>query len=314
MFTTLTQTFSNVRLRWQRANRRGDLSAAALALAPALILFAIFNIYPLVYSGYLSLMEWDGLSPDRTFVQLSNYTEILSSSDFLNALRVTAVYAVGVTVLSVAAGLGVAVLLNAGVRGVTLYRIFYFLPVVTSTVAVAVVWRYLMAPGSGYADVFLRSVGIAPPTPAWLRNPAWALRIVILVGVWKRLGFNVVIYLAGLQSIPKEYYDAAEVDGAGPLERFWHITVPLVAPITLLLVIMSVIDAFLVFDVVYVMTDGGPVGTTEVVGLLLYRQAFRYFNLGTASAMGWVIFAIVFAATLIQWWFFGARGEGGKIA
>jgi multiple sugar transport system permease protein len=135
---------------------------------------------------------------------------------------------------------------------------------------------------------------------------------VILVGVWKRLGFNVVIYLAGLQSIPKEYYEAAEVDGAGPLARFRRITVPLVAPITLLLVIMSVIDAFLIFDVVYVMTDGGPVGTTEVVGLLLYRQAFRYFNLGTASAMGWVIFAIVFAATLVQWRLFGARGERGK--
>jgi len=179
--------------------------------------------------------------------------------------------------------------------------------VVTSTVAAAVVWRYLMNPGNGYADVFLRNLGIAPPSPSWLRNPTWALRVVILVGVWKRLGFNIVIYLAGLQNIPEDYYEAATVDGAGAWERFRHITIPLIAPITLLLVIMSVIDAFLIFDVVYVMTDGGPLGTTEVVGLLLYRQAFRYFNLGTASAMGWVIFAIVFTATVIQWKLFGTR-------
>lgn len=296
--------------RWRHANRQGDLSAAALALAPAVLLFAVFNIYPLLYSGFLSVMEWDGFSPDRTYVGLDNYRAIFASSQFRNALVVTLKYTAGVTVLSVAIGLVIAVLLNADIRGRNIYRLIYFLPVVTSTVAAAVVWRYLMTPGTGYADVFLRSIGLTPPSPAWLRNPDWALRIVILVGLWKRLGFNIVVFLAGLQNIPKDFYEAATVDGAGTVQRFRHITVPLIAPITLLLVIMSIIDAFLIFDVVYVMTDGGPVGTTEVVGLLLYRQAFRYFNLGDASAMGWVIFAIVFTATLIQWKFFGARETG----
>jgi len=201
-------------------------------------------------------------------------------------------------------------LLNSGIRGQNIYRMIYFLPVVTSTVAAAVVWRYLMTPGIGYADVFLRNVGLTPPSPTWLRNPTWALRIVILVGLWKRLGFNIVVFLAGLQNIPKDYYEAATVDGAGVWARFRHMTIPLIAPITLMLVIMSLIDAFLIFDVVYVMTEGGPVGTTEVVGFLLYRQAFHYFNLGTASAMGWVIFAIVFTATLILWKFFGVRESG----
>jgi len=296
--------------RWRHANRQGDLSAAALALAPAVLLFAIFNIYPLLYSGFLSVMDWNGFSPERTFVGLDNYRAIFASSQFRNALTVTLKYTVGVTVLSVVLGLVIAVLLNADIRGRNIYRLIYFLPVVTSTVAAAVVWRYLMTPGTGYADVFLRNLGLTPPSPAWLRNPDWALRIVILVGVWKRLGFNIVVFLAGLQNIPKDFYEAATVDGAGTVQRFRHITVPLIAPITLLLVIMSIIDAFLIFDVVYVMTDGGPVGTTEVVGLLLYRQAFRYFNLGDASAMGWVIFAIVFVVTLIQWKFFGARETG----
>jgi multiple sugar transport system permease protein len=301
---------ARVRTGWSRANRRGDLSAAALALAPAIILFALFNIYPLLYSGYLSVMDWDGFSPDKEYVGLDNYKSLYESAMFRNALTVTFTYTVGTTLLGVAFSLLVAVLLNSGIRGQNIYRLVYFLPVVTSTVAAAVVWRYLMNPGSGYADVLLRDLGLTPPSPSWLRNPDWALRIVILVGVWKRLGFNIVIYLAGLQNIPKEYYEAATVDGAGSWDRFRRITVPLIAPITLLLVIMSIIDSFLIFDVVYVMTDGGPVGTTEVVGLLLYRQAFRYFNLGTASAMGWVIFAIVFVITLIQWKFFGTREAG----
>ncbi|HML20261.1 MAG TPA: sugar ABC transporter permease [Aggregatilinea sp.] len=301
---------ARVRAGWQHANRRGDVSAAAMALAPAVILFAIFNIYPLIYSGYLSVMEWDGFSPDKSYVGLDNYRALYESATFRNALSVTLKYTLSVAVLGVAVSLVIAVLLNSGVRGQNIYRLVYFLPVVTSTVAAAVVWRYLMTPGTGYADVFLRDLGITPPNPTWLRNPTWALRIVMLVGIWKRLGFNIVIYLAGLQNIPKEFYEAATVDGAGIWARFRHITVPLISPITLLLVIMSIIDSFLIFDVVYVMTDGGPIGTTEVVGLLLYREAFRYFNLGTASAMGWVIFALVFAITLVQWKFFGTREAG----
>lgn len=293
---------------WQHANQRGDISTAIVALAPAAILFLVFNIYPLFYSGYLSLMEWDGFSPDRKFVGLRNYSEFLSSPEFTNSLEVTTVYTVGVTAASISLALVMAVLLNSGIRGQTVYRGLYFLPVVTSTIAVAIVWRYLLTPYTGYVDILLHNVNIEPPKPTWLRNTVWALRVIILVGVWKRLGFNIVIYLAGLQGIPVEYYEAARVDGAGPLRCFWNITVPLIAPITLLLVIMSIIDSFLIFDVVYVMTTGGPLNTTEVIGLLLYNQAFRYFNMGQASAIAWVIFGIVFAITVIQWRLFGIRG------
>jgi len=215
---------------------------------------------------------------------------------------------VGVTVVSISLALILAALLNSGIRGQTIYRGLYFLPVVTSTIAVAIVWRYLLTPYTGYVDIFLHNLHVDPPQPTWLRNTTWALRVIILVGVWKRLGFNIVIYLAGLQSIPTEYYEAARVDGAGSLRCFWNITIPLIAPITLLLIIMSVIDSFLIFDVVYVMTSGGPLNTTEVIGLLLYNQAFRYFNMGQASAIAWVIFGIVFAVTVIQWRLFGVRG------
>jgi len=294
---------------WRQANQRGDLSTAVLALLPVTLLFIIFNLYPLLYSGYLSVMEWDGFSDNRTFVGLDNYRTILTSPDFGNSLRVTLVYTVGVTVISIVLSLFIAVLLNTGIRGRTGYRMLYFLPVVTSTIAVAVVWRYLLTPNTGYVDVFLKSIGVTSPSPTWLRNPSWALWIVILVGIWKRLGFNIVIYLAGLQSIPREYYEASEVDGAGPFRQFRYITVPLIAPVTLLLAIMSIIDSFLIFDVVYVMTNGGPLDSTNVIGLLLYNQAFRYFNMGQASAIAWVIFGIVFVVTLLQWRFFGIRGD-----
>lgn len=294
---------------WRQHNQRGDLSTALIALLPMTLLFIVFNLYPLLYSGALSLMEWDGFGGERTFVGLDNYQALFSSAEFGNSLRVTLIYTVSVTVFSIALSLVIAVLLNTGIKMQTVYRMLYFLPVVTSTIAVAVVWRYLLTPNTGYVDVFLRSLGLSSPSPTWLRNPQWAPGIVVLVGIWKRLGFNIVIYLAGLQGIPQEYYEAAQVDGANQFHQFRFITIPLIAPITLLLVIMSIIDSFLIFDVVYVMTNGGPLHSTEVIGLLLYNQAFRYFNMGQASAIAWVLFAIVFAITLFQWRVFGIRGD-----
>jgi len=290
-------------LRWRKLWRETDLLAALICVLPAALVFGAFKIYPILYSGYLSLLEWDGLSPDKKFVGLANYLALARSEDFWNSLGVTIYYMVGVTILGVAASLLVALVLNRGIKALPLYRALYFTPVVTSTVAAAVVWRYLFDPGSGFINVTLRDVGL--PAPAWLADPLWAMPAVILVGVWKRLGFNMVIYLAGLQSIPREYYEAAQIDGAGAWARFRYVTVPLLTPITTLLIIMSVIDSFLIFDQVFVMTGGGPIGSTDVIGFFLYRQAFRYFNMGSASAVGWVIFGVIFAITLIQWRLFG---------
>ena len=297
--------------RAPRLKLNGEIVTAMLALLPAILVLGIFSIYPIIYSGYLSLNDWNGFDPQPTFVGLQNYADLFASPNFWHSLLVTLIYVGGTTLLSVAGGLVIALLLNTGIRGVTIYRILYFIPVVTATVAAATVWRYLLDPGTGFVNVTLRSLGIQGP--AWLSDPNWALIAVILVGVWKRVGFNMVIYLAGLQTIPAVYYEAAMVDGAGSKQRFWHITLPLLAPTTLLIAIMSLIDAFLVFDTVFVMSNGtgGPVGSTEVLGFVLWREAFRYFNLGDASAVGWVLFAMVLLITLVQWKLFGQTSRGG---
>jgi multiple sugar transport system permease protein len=298
-------------LSWQRlfawyrhANRLGDLSAAAICLLPALLVLGMFSVYPMVYAGYLSLVRWDGLAKQRPFVGLANYRRLWESGDLRNAIEATLIYAAGVTAGGLVISLVIAVLLESLTQGRTLYRTLYFLPVITATVAVAVVWKLLLDPGSGYVNVVLRNLGLT--APSWLRDPTWAMPAVVIVGVWKRLGFNIVVYLAGLQSVPRDVQEAAAIDGASAFATFRDVTLPLLAPTTLLLAIMSVVDAFLVFDQIYIMTGGGPIGRTEVLGLLLYRQAFRYFDLGGAAAIGWVMFGMIAGISLVQWRLYGA--------
>src|SRR5581483_10930739 len=191
---------------------------------------------------------------------LGNYKALLQSPAFWNSIRVTLFYMIGVTMLGIAAGLVIALVLEKGMRALPFYRALFFMPVITSTVAAAVVWEYLFDPTSGYVNISLRALHIIPPN--WLSDPFWALPAIILVGAWKRLGFNMVLYLAGLANIPNHLYEAASVDGATGWSRFRFITLPLLTPITLLLVIMSIIDSFLVFDQVFVMTNGGPLSST----------------------------------------------------
>lgn len=294
-----------------RRQARSHWLTALIALLPALLVLGIFSIYPILYSGYLSLHDWDGFSPERNFVGLQNYLDLFNSAQFWHSLQITLIYVVSITVLSSVGGLFIALLLNSGIRGVTFYRIIYFIPVVTATVAAATVWRYLLDPGSGLVNTLLRQIGVQGP--AWLTDPRFALLAVILVGVWKRVGFNMVIFLAGLQTVPRAYYEAAMVDGANTRAQFRYITLPMLAPTTLLVAIMSLIDAFLVFDTVFVMSNGtgGPVGSTEVLGFILWREAFRYFNLGDASAVGWILFLIVLTVTALQWRVFGTGARSG---
>jgi len=289
---------------YRRKNRLGDLSAAAICLFPAMLVLGVFSLYPIIYSGYLSLLKWDGLAKSRPFVGFDNYRRLWDAGLLGNSIKVTLYYAGGVTFGGLVLGLLIAVLLESVIRGKTIYRTIYFLPVVTATVAVAVVWKLLLDPSSGYINVTLRDYGYF--APSWLRSPAWAMPAVIGVGIWKRLGFNVILFLAGLQSVPKEIQEAAAVDGASSFKTLRDITLPLLAPTTLMVAILGVIDAFLVFDQIYVMTNGGPIGRTEVLGLLLYRQAFSYFDLGGASAIGWVMFALIAGISLVQWRVYGA--------
>ena len=284
-----------------------ELPAGILLLAPALLILGTFTVYPALASLQLSFFEWDGIRPLREFVALDNYTRLLASREFWNSLRVTVVYAGGMTLVALAIGLLAAVLLNQDIRGIAIYRVLFFLPVITPTVAAGVVWRYLFDPSQGVVNRSLATVGVSGPS--WLTDPAWALVAVILVGVWKRVGFNVVVYLAALQGVPRMLYEAAQLDGATPWQTLRYVTIPLLAPTTFFLSVTALIDAFQVFDLVYVMTSGGPLRSTDVFGFFLYRYGFRYHELGYASAIAFVMFVLIFAVTVVQ---YRLTGGGGR--
>lgn len=290
--------------------RLRELPTALLFLLPAIVILGVFNFYPALYSLYLSFFEWNGTAPSKTAVGLDNYARLLGSTEFWNALKVTLIYAGGTTLAALALGVLVALLLNQPLRGQAFYRALYFLPVVTPTVAAGVVWKYLFDPSQGVVNRALGGVGIAGPS--WLSSPTWALVAIIIVGVWKRVGFNMVVYLAGLQGIDRSYYEAARLDGASAWQTFRFITLPLLAPSTFFLTVTALIDAFQVFDLVYVMTSGGPLNSTDVLGYYLYRYGFRYYELGFASAVAYAMFIIIFVVTLIQ--FRLSRGGGQDAA
>lgn len=295
--------------RGQRPSLRralASLPTTLFLLLPAVVVLGVFNFYPALNSLYLSFFDWNGIRPVMTPVGLENYREIFSSREFWNSLRVTAIYSAGMTIFSLIVGLLVAVLLNQPIRGIAIYRALFFLPVITPTVAAGVVWRYLFDPSQGVINRSLAMVGISGPS--WLSDPSWALFAVIIVAVWKRVGFNLVVYLAALQNIPRMHYEAAQLDGANAWQMLRYITVPLLAPTTFFLTVTALIDAFQVFDLVYVMTAGGPLGSTDVFGYYLYRYGFRYHELGYASAIAYVMFVLIFIVTLVQ--FRLTRGGG----
>ena len=291
---------------WRRLK---ELPTALVFLLPAVVILGTFNFYPALYSLYLSFFEWNGTAPIKVAVGLQNYSRLLSSAEFWNSLRVTAVYAGGMTVVSLALGMLVASLLNQPIRGQAVYRALYFLPVVTPTVATGVVWKYLFDPSQGVINRFIETFGIGGPN--WLSDPTWALLAVIMVGIWKRVGFNMVVYLAALQGIPRSYYEASRLDGANTWQVFRFITLPLLGPSTFFLSVTALIDAFQVFDLVYVMTSGGPLGSTDVIGFYLYRYGFRYYELGFASAIAYVMFLLIFIVTIVQ--FRLSRGGGTDV-
>ena len=207
-------------------------------------------------------------------------------------------YTAGTVPAGVALAFALAVLLNERLRGLRVYRTLYFLPHVTSLVAVAIVWQWLYNPEFGVINYILSILGI--DGPPWLSSVKWAMPAVILVSVWRSLGYNMVLYLAALQNIPDVYYEAAEIDGANWVRKLWHITLPLVSPTTLFVIVMAVIGSFQAFDLIYVMTRGGPARSTSVIVQYLYENGFVYFKMGYASAQAYVLFALVLIVTLIQ--------------
>ncbi|RPH90642.1 MAG: sugar ABC transporter permease [Calditrichaeota bacterium] len=272
--------------------------SAILFLSPTMSIFLVFIIFPVFFSFYLSFHRWNMFSSQRAFIGLANYAQLLHSEEFWRVLTNTLIYTLVTVPLSMAVALAVALMLNRKIIGKKLLRTAYFTPVIVSSVAAAVIWRWVFDPSFGLLNHILGLIGL--PSINWLNDSRAAMAAIIIMGVWKSLGFNMVLYLAGLQGIPDHYYEAAEMDGAKSWTKFWYITLPLLAPTTFFIMIMSVISSFQVFDVVFVLTQGGPLGATKVLVYYLYENAFKFFNMGFASATAYVLFAIVFALTLLQ--------------
>jgi multiple sugar transport system permease protein len=269
----------------------------ALFLLPGLLGLFIFTIVPLLASLVLTLFQWDLLTPPK-FVGFANFAQLSQDKAFWSALQHTLGFIAGYLPLVIVLSLGMALALNAPLRGIGMIRTAFFLPVVSSWVAVALLWSWLFNPKFGLINYMLSLVGIAGP--GWLFDPNWAMPAIILTSVWKDLGFVLVLFLAGLQAIPHDYYEAASLDGANRWQQFAMITVPLLAPTTFFVTIISLINSFQVFDQVWVMTEGGPAGATTVLVEQVVKHAFRYGQMGYASAISWVLFAIVFVVTLVQ--------------
>lgn len=277
--------------------------AAWWFLAPALILIFVFFFLPVLASLVLSVTDFDIYAianPSTTrFVGLANYSKLLKTPEFWQALRNTFYFAIVGGPLTIAVALGAALLLNARlVRFKSLFRTIYFTPFVTTLVAVAIVWRYLYHTRYGLLNYMLGHLGIAPID--WLGNPKWAMPAIILLAVWKQFGYNMLIFIAGLQAIPQDLYDAAEIDGAGPVRRFFSVTLPLLGPTMLFVSVITMIGYFQLFSEPYVMTAGGPLRATTSVVLMMYEEGFRWWRMGYAAAIAFVLFIVILIATLIQ--------------
>jgi multiple sugar transport system permease protein len=276
---------------------RSKYLALAVLLLPSLLGMFTFLMLPVISSFVLSFSEWD-LIGDIHWTGFDNYFTALGDPAVLGALRNTLTFIVGYLPAVVIISLGLALLLNRQIKGRVVFRAIYFVPVVTSWVAVSLIWKWLLNPQFGLINFALGSIGIQGP--GWLFDPAWAMTGVILTSIWKDIGFVTVIYLAGLQDIPEPLYEAASLDGATPWQRFWSITWPMLAPTTFFVTTISLISSFQVFDQVWIMTQGGPAGATSVMVELIYKNAFSYYKMGYASAISWILFALIFAVTIVQ--------------
>ena len=266
---------------------------------PSLVHLALFFLIPLAFSLWLSFHDWRGLNTrNPPFVGLENYEFMLGGRRWWSALLNTLYYTFVSVPLGMVVSLGIAMLMNLRIRGVYLLRAIFFIPVITSWVAVSVVWLWVLDGNIGLLNYGLSLIGIDGPD--WLADPRTAMLALILIATWKGAGFQMIIWLAGLQGIAKELYEAAVVDGASALQRFRYVTLPLLAPTTFFLLITGVIGSFQVFTPVFVLTQGGPLGSTDVAVYRIYQRAFVNFDFGYASALAWVLFLLIFAATLVQ--------------
>lgn len=279
------------RPRWQRG-----WYVPYLFLAPALFFYGGFLVYPMLSSLWISFFDWDGLSPDKTFVGLDNYIKLFLYDDvarraFLNNV----IWTIASLIVPTGVGLAFALALNRRAPGTTAFRAIIYSPAVLPLVAVGLIWSWMYNPQFGAVNVVLKAIGLGAIARGWLSDFDTALAATFVTGVWAGAGLFMVLYLAGLQSINREYYEAARIDGASAFQIFRHVTFPGLSETHVIVLSLAVIQAFKVFDLIYVMTYGGPGQTTQVLGTWMYFQSFQYYHAGYGAAIAWVIAAIVLA-------------------
>lgn len=277
--------------------RRRRSLVGFLFIAPALIFFTAFSFVPMISAGRLSLTNYD-LMTQPSFIGLDNYRDLLTSTSFLNAARTTALYVLGVNVPIWTLSLGLALLLNQNLRTRSFFRGLFFSPIVLPLAVLAVVWALLYHPYGPINTVVLSP--FVKQTIPWLNSTQYALLAVVVMAIWRSTGYYAILFLAGLQNIPTEYYEAAKLDGASTLNQFRFVTWPLLRPTTLFVVVISIINALRHFDAIWVMTGGGPVDATTVLAILIYQTGLVFFQMGKASAISIFLFLAVLIFTVIQ--------------
>jgi multiple sugar transport system permease protein len=291
--------------RTSSKQKAAGLLTASPFLLPSLIGMLIFSVLPLIISGLISFTDWNGLAAltapgffQEHFIGLENYKKILSSAEFWRTLGNTAEYIILYIPLMLAASLLVATLLSQTRRGIGFFRVVYYIPVLTSWVAASLIWKTVLSPQYGALNGILSIFGIQGP--GWLTDEKWAMPAIVLVSVWKDMGFFGLILLSGVVGINKTYYEAADLDGANGWVKFIRITLPLLTPSIFYVLIVGMINAFQLFPQIMIMTGGGPNGATQVMVERIYNYGFRYYRMGYASAFSWILFAIIMVFTAIQ--------------
>lgn len=292
--------------------RRRSLLTGLLFVSPWLLGFLCFTLYPFLASLYFSFCDYDILSPPK-WIGLTNYQQLLTADPyFRTALYNTLFYSVLAVPLGIVVGVAIAMLLNSKVAGLGVYRTAYYVPSIVPVVATSVLWMWLLNPQYGLVNAFLGWLHV--PEPGWISDPHWSKPSLILMSLWA-VGGAVVIYLAGLQDVPQELYEAAEIDGAGPWQRVRFVTLPMLSPVIFFNLVMGLIGAMQYFTQAYVMTLGGPVDSTLFYSLYLFRRAFTYLDMGYASAMAWLLFLAIMVLTLVtfktanRWVHYAAEGR-----
>ena len=278
---------------WCKLSNTENL-AAWIFIFPAILGMLVFIVIPIFFSFGLSFAKWDLLNPIQ-FVGFDNYREIFSEPLFGKILLNTFVFAISTSVFAVIIPIILATILNSKIRGGEFFKTAYFLPFITPMIVIGIVWEWIFDPNIGLLNKVLH-VHIN-----WLYDPHWAMPALIIVSVWKLIGYNMIIFLSALSGISNSMFEAAKIDGANPVETFFYVTIPLLSPTIFFVVIITAVSSFQIFDLIYLMTQGGPLDSTNVLVYSIYKNAFEYFNVGKASAIAYVLFVIILVLTLLQW-------------